>query len=192
MDNHPADNEIRLFRYYKMLADKALEPLSDAQISWLFNDRSNSIAVIVRHMSGNMLSRFTNFLTEDGEKPWRDRDGEFSPLAKSKAELMQEWEKGWTCLFDALEDLRNADMQKIVFIRHEGHTVAEAVSRQLAHYSYHVGQIVYVAKMLSDHWEPLTIPPNGSGRFNEQKFTMEKMRKHFTDEVLKRDPENEQ
>ncbi len=192
MENNFLESALKQFRYYKLLADKAMDQLQDGQLFTQCNDRSNSIAVIIRHMSGNMISRFTDFLTDDGEKPWRDRDAEFDPSEQSRAELIAGWEKGWQRLFATLADLQAHDLEKIVYIRNQGHTVTEAVNRQLAHYPYHVGQIVYIAKMLASEWQSLSIAINGSQKFNDDMFAKEKMRSHFTDEVLSKDPENEQ
>lgn len=178
----------RQFKMYKMLADKAMERLSDQEIAWQPNAESNSISIIVKHMWGNMLSRWTDFLTTDGEKEWRNRDAEFEDDVKGKDELLKKWEEGWQCLFDALDSITDNDLGRIVFIRNEGHTVLEAINRQIAHYSYHVGQIVYVAKLLKDtEWESLSIPRNRSKDYNAGKFAQERGQRHFTDEWLKKD-----
>lgn len=146
------------------------------------NDESNSIAHIVHHLSGNMLSRFTDFTTTDGEKPWRNREKEFEEAYPDKASLMADWEKGWSCVFAALEPLRESDLPTIVYIRNEGHTVLEAIQRQLAHYASHVGQIIYQAKVIKgSQFQSLSIPRGGSAGFNEEKFGQEKTRRHFTD-----------
>ncbi len=177
------ESAIKQFRYYKSLGDRAIEQATDETLHWQFNAESNSIAVIVKHLSGNMLSRWTDFLTSDGEKPWRLRDAEFEQKHSSRDEVLDQWEKGWRCLFAALEGLKAEDLNTIVYIRNEGHTVMEAINRQLAHYPYHVGQIVYLARMQAgSSWKSLSIPKNESKAFNEQKFSAEKKRKHFTDE----------
>lgn len=177
----------RQFRYYKSLGEKAISQVEEQKLFWQFNEDSNSIATIVKHLSGNMLSRWTDFFTTDGEKEWRNRDGEFENDLKTKEEVLALWDKGWNCLFAALEGIKPDDLEKIIYIRNEGHTVMEAINRQLAHYPYHVGQIVYVAKMIkSTDWESLSIPRNKSKDYNAGKFAQEKIQKHFTDEFLKK------
>jgi hypothetical protein len=141
---------VKQFKYYKMLGEKAMEQLREEQLFWQYNEESNSIAVIVNHISGNMLSRFTDFLTTDGEKPWRNRDAEFTNPFQSKDELMAQWNKGWDCLMNALEHLTDVDLERIIYIRNDGHTITEAINRQLAHYPYHIGQMVFIAKMLKN------------------------------------------
>lgn len=158
---------IKRFEYYKMLGDKSFQQLSEEQFFWQFNEESNSIAVIVKHIAGNMLSRWTNFLTEDGEKSWRNRDEEFVNIYKTKDEVLEYWEKGWKCLFDALHQINNENLHSTIYIRNEAHSVMDAVFRQLAHYPYHVGQIVFIAKMLrNENWETLSIVRNKSCEFN--------------------------
>src|SRR5690606_33200348 len=129
---------------------KTFEQLKDAQLFQKTGEESNSIASIVKHLYGNMMSRWTDFMTSDGEKDWRDRDSEFTDDETDRKTLMEYWEAGWACLFSALETLRAEDLEKIIFIRNQGHTVLEAINRQLAHYPYHVGQIVFIGKMLID------------------------------------------
>jgi hypothetical protein len=181
-DENFLESSKKLFRYYKSLGEKAIDQLTDAQVLQKPNDASNSIALIVHHISGNMLSRFTDFLTSDGEKPWRNRESEFEEAYPDKKTMMAAWEKGWTCLFNALDGLTPADLTKIIYIRNEGQTVLEAIQRQLAHYPHHVGQILYQAKILKgDEFKSLSIPKGGSGDFNKEKFSKEKERKHFTD-----------
>lgn len=158
---------IKRFEYYKTLGDKSFEQLSDEQMFWQFNEESNSVATIVKHIAGNMLSRWTNFLTEDGEKSWRNRDEEFVNTFKTKDEVLAYWEKGWECLFDALKQINNENLYAIIYIRNEPHSVIDAVFRQLAHYPYHVGQIVFIAKMLkNENWQTLSIARNKSDDFN--------------------------
>lgn len=165
------DSTRKLFRYYKSLGDKALEQLEENQIHFKFEENSNSVATIVKHMAGNMLSRWTDFLTSDGEKTWRNRDAEFEDAFLSKAEMLTYWEKGWNCLFDAIDPLNEEDLGKIVYIRNESHSVLDAMNRQLAHYSYHTGQLVFVIKALkSADWKSLTIPKGKSEEFNKDKF----------------------
>lgn len=177
-------NTKKLFQYYKGLAEKAMAQLNDEHVNWKPNEASNSIALIVHHLSGNMLSRFTDFLTSDGEKSWRDREAEFEVGYKDKAEMLAAWEQGWRCLFDTIDSLTEADLDKIIYIRNEGQTVMDALLRQLAHYPSHVGQIIYVAKILkSDQWQCLSIPRGGSAGYNQNKFSQEKEVRHFTDKV---------
>ncbi len=156
------------FNYYKSLGDKTIDSLSEEELYWTFNNESNDIATLINHMAGNMLSRWTNFYTEDGEKEWRLRDNEFISIQKNKASLKLHWEKGWNCLFHITNNLTDEDLQKIVKIRNEKHTVVEAINRQLAHYAYHIGQIIYIAKMIKDEqWKSLSIPKNKSEEFNK-------------------------
>jgi uncharacterized damage-inducible protein DinB len=172
----------KLFRYYKSLGEKAIAQLSDEQINARPNDSSNSIAHLVHHISGNMLSRFTDFLTADGEKSWRNRDAEFAEGYATKAELLAAWDKGWACLFGALDKLQPEDLSRLIYIRNEGQTVLEAIQRQLAHYPHHIGQILYQAKaMVGNDFKSLSIPKGDSNNFNNDKFSLEKSRKHFTD-----------
>ena len=174
----------KLFEYYKSLGDKSIAQVTDEEINWRPNEASNSIAHIVHHLSGNMLSRFTDFLHSDGEKPWRDREAEFEKGYVNKAEMLSAWEKGWDVLFKTIDDLRTGDLEKVVYIRNEGHTVLDALQRQLAHYPHHVGQIVYLAKMLRhENWESLSIPKGGTQAFNDKKFAQEKGSRHFTDKA---------
>lgn len=182
LETNLLESSIKLFRYYKGLGEKAIHQLNDEQVLAQPNDASNSIALIVHHLSGNMLSRWTDFLTSDGEKLWRDRDAEFSVSYKDKKELLADWEKGWACLFQALEALQPADLSKMIYIRNEGQTVMEAIQRQLAHYASHVGQIIFYAKVLKgDEFKSLSIPKGESRSFNQEKFSQPKERKHFTD-----------
>jgi len=158
---------IRRLKYYKDLGDKTFEQLSEADFHYRFNEESNSIAVIIQHMAGNMLSRWTNFLTEDGEKEWRQRDQEFEIHTNSKAELITLWEKGWSCFLDTLASLKKKDLKKTVKIRQEELSAIDAINRQLAHYPYHIGQIIYIGKMItSDNWKNLSIPRKGSIAYN--------------------------
>lgn len=147
------------FLNYKELAEKAMAQIEDDKLFVQVNDESNSIAMIVQHMAGNMLSRWTNFLTEDGEKDWRKRDEEFEAVLKNKEEMLVEWEKGWQCLFDALNSLSPSQLGETIHIRGEALSALDAVNRQLAHYPYHVGQIVFLAKMFrGDGWQTLSMP----------------------------------
>lgn len=160
---------VKRFEYYKSLGDKTFAQLSDEQIFWQYNEESNSIAVIVKHIAGNMLSRWTDFLTEDGEKSWRHRDEEFVNTFKTKDEVLAYWEKGWKCLFEALDQINDGNIYSTIHIRGEAHSVIDAVYRQLAHYPYHVGQIVYIAKMIkNEDWNTLSIARNKSQEFNAE------------------------
>lgn len=159
------------FRYYKSLGEKAIEQVEDDKLFWHPNAESNSIAVIVKHMVGNMLSRWTDIFDSDGEKSWRNRDAEFVNDIHTRAELMKIWEEGWACLFSTLSGLQETDLDRIIYIRSEPLTVIAAINRQLAHYPCHVGQIVYIGKMLSTDWTSLSIPRNQSADFNRDKFS---------------------
>jgi hypothetical protein len=182
MENTYLEGVIKLFNMYKKMGEKTFDQLSDADIQWQYNAESNSIATIVKHLWGNMISRWTDFLTTDGEKTWRKRDEEFENDITTKAQMIEKWEAGWECLFAALNSLTDSYLNKIVYIRNEGHTVIDAIERQLAHYPYHIGQIVYVAKMLrNDEWQTLSIARNKSADYNAGKFAQEKEQKHFTD-----------
>ncbi len=173
------------FLYYKTLGEKAINQLEPEQLFISINDDTNSIATIVQHLSGNMLSRWTDFLTTDGEKEWRNRDSEFEETITSKEELLQVWNKGWNCFFSTLNSLQPEQLTTIIYIRNEGHTVVEAINRQLAHYPYHIGQIVFYAKMLKkNEWTSLSIPKNKSDTYNSDKFSKQKSIKNFTDDEL--------
>lgn len=173
------------FEYYKILGEKTFLQLTDEQLFIQLNEESNSIATIVKHLWGNMLSRWTDFLTTDGEKAWRNRETEFENDIKNRAELLAKWNEGWTCFFNTLNSLTETDLSKIIYIRNQGHTVLEAINRQLAHYPYHVGQIVFIGKMLCNNtWTSLSIPKGNSKAYNEHKFAQSKHKQHFTDEYL--------
>jgi len=177
---------IKQFQYYKMLGDKTFAQLSDKDLLWQFNEASNSIAVVVKHIGGNMLSRWTDFLEADGEKEWRHRESEFEADLKTRKAILEKWESGWSCLFAAIEPLEEKDLARIVYIRNIGHTVTEAINRQLAHYAYHIGQIVYVGRMIKGNdWQSLSIPKGESKAYNEKKFAEDKHKGFFTDEFLK-------
>lgn len=173
------------FLYYKTLGEKAIEQLEPEQLFLSVNNDTNSIAVIVQHLSGNMLSRWTDFLTTDGEKEWRHRDSEFEEVIVNKDNLMVCWNKGWNCFFNAINSLTPEQLETIIYIRNEGHTVMEAINRQLAHYPYHIGQMVFYAKMLKKgEWDSLSIPKNKSNNYNEEKFAKDRRLKNFTDDEL--------
>jgi len=166
---HFLDDAIASFRSYKKLATKALDQLREEEYFIALDAESNSIAVIMKHIAGNMISRWTDFLTTDGEKPGRNRDGEFVIEPQTtKAEVLAYWERGWDCLFNALEPLQPADFEKKVLIRGEQHTIVQAINRQLTHYAYHIGQLVFLAKHFrSEQWQSLSIPRNRSSAFNQ-------------------------
>src|SRR5579872_6345006 len=158
---------LEVFRYYKKLAERAMTQVTDEQLFAELDPEANSIAIVVKHMAGNMRSRWRDFLTTDGEKPDRQRDAEFIDPPATRERLMQLWEEGWRHVFGALEPLSDADLERTVTIRDEAHSVMQAINRQLAHYPHHVSQIVMLAKHLAhDHWQSLSIPRNRSGEFN--------------------------
>ncbi len=160
---------IKRFQYYKELGDKTLDQVSEDELHWMPSSESNSIALIIQHLHGNMKSRWTNFLTEDGEKPWRNRDQEFEPQTWTKTQALDFWNQGWACLLDTLAGLKKEDLQKTIYIRTEPLLVYDAILRQLAHYPYHVGQIVYVGRMIrNEQWKSLSIPKGHSQAFNDQ------------------------
>ncbi|OZU90569.1 hypothetical protein CIL03_05335 [Virgibacillus indicus] len=157
------------FGSVKELGDKSLRQLSEDDMHWALNETSNSIAIIVKHLSGNMISRWTDFLGSDGEKPDRNRDQEFEEDLSSKIEIISIWEKGWNALFEAIDDLEQGDLLKNIYIRGESHTVMDAIERQMAHYAYHVGQIVYIGKQRKDgKWESLSIPKGKSEEYLQE------------------------
>ncbi|SEI37685.1 Protein of unknown function [Dyadobacter sp. SG02] len=187
MNQEYIDSVRKQFEYYKMLGEKTIAQLSDEQLFWKYNEESNSIASIVKHLWGNMLSRWTDFLTTDGEKEWRNRDAEFDNDINDRNDLLAKWNEGWICLFSALDSLNESNWDTIVYIRNQGHSVMEAINRQLAHYPYHVGQIVFIGKMaLDENWSSLSIPRGKSQSYNSEKFAQSKSRTHFTDEYIKK------
>jgi uncharacterized damage-inducible protein DinB len=160
-------DSIAVLRYYKKLGERAMAQAADEQLTRALDPESNSVALIVKHMAGNMRSRWTDFLTTDGEKPDRDRDSEFESPPATRAEMMRMWESGWECTFRALDSLTDADLSRVVTIRTAPHTVRQAINRQITHYSYHVGQIVFLSKhFVSANWKSLTVPRRGSAEFN--------------------------
>lgn len=174
------------FEYYKQLGEKTFDQLSDEKLFWQVDSESNSIATIVKHLWGNMMSRWTDFMTTDGEKEWRQRDAEFDNDLQTREVLMQKWNEGWNCLFKALDSLKEEDLSKIIYIRNQGHTVMDAINRQLAHYPYHIGQIVYIGKIVQgENWKSLSIPKGKSNEYNKEKFDQPKSTQHFTDQYLK-------
>jgi len=168
IQNYLAD-ALSSFRAYKKLADKAIEQTKDDELFGKLDDEANSLAIVMKHMAGNMISRWTDFLNSDGEKPDRNRDMEFViDEASSKDDLLAYWERGWKCVFDAIEPLKSDDFERKVLIRGQEHTIVQAINRQLMHYSYHIGQIVFLAKHFrSSEWRSLSIPRNRSAEFNK-------------------------
>ena len=168
LGQHYLEDALQTFRDYKKLGERAFAQLSDEDFFRTIDDESNSVAVIMKHLAGNMLSRWTDFLTTDGEKPERNRDMEFVMLPETtRDDMIAYWEKGWKCTFDAIEPLTADDLLRTVTIRGQEHTVIQAITRQVAHYANHVGQIVYLAKhfKVSD-WQSLSVPKNRSADFN--------------------------
>lgn len=163
------EDSIKVFRYYKKLAERAMAQVTDEQLYVALDAEANSIAIVIKHLTGNMLSRWTDFLTTDGEKPGRDRDAEFSGPPVTREALMTLWESGWSCVFEALNPLTDADLSRKVSIRGEAHSVMQAINRQVAHYGYHCGQIVLLAKHFAgDRWQCLTVPRGKSAEFNRR------------------------
>ncbi len=159
------------FARYKSLGDKTFAQVTDRGLFWRYNPESNSIATIVKHLAGNMLSRWTDFLTTDGEKPWRNRDTEFEDEISTRQQLMDRWEEGWACLFAALDTINEENWHNTIYIRNEPHSLTDAINRQLAHYPYHVGQIVFIGKMISEaEWTSLSVPKGKSEEFNAEKM----------------------
>lgn len=159
---------IKRLKYYKDLGEKTFAQLEDQDFHWQASSESNSIAVIVQHIAGNMFSRWTNFLTEDGEKEWRQRDDEFEVHEYSKQQLIDLWNRGWACFFDTLNSLKADDLLKTIYIRREPMTAIDAINRQLAHYPYHIGQILYVGRSIKNKdWKNLSIPKGTSKQYNQ-------------------------
>ena len=168
-ENYLADVK-KQFNQCKSLGEKAIAQIPEEFLNWQYNPETNSIAIIVKHLSGNMLSRFTDFFISDGEKKWRNRDSEFENEILTKQALLSRWNDGWDCLFKVLNELTPGQLSKIVLIRNEEHTVMEAIQRQVAHYSYHIGQIIFLGKMIcNEDWKSLSIPKNKSAAFNAEK-----------------------
>lgn len=182
--NSYLESSIKQFEYYKSLGDKTFEQLTFEELKREFKKDSNSISIIVKHIVGNMLSRWTNFLTEDGEKEWRQRDGEFICSFHSKEELLNAWNRGWNCLFNAIKPIKTEDLERVIYIRNQGHTVVEAINRQMMHYAYHVGQIVFLGKLAKgENWQSLSIPKGKSKDYNQEKFAIDKGKRHFTEDL---------
>jgi hypothetical protein len=174
MKTNYLESAIKQFEYYKLLGEQTFAQLSDDMLFWRYNDESNSISTIVKHLWGNMLSRWTDFLNTDGEKDWRNRDAEFDNDIVSRQDMLDKWEEGWAVLLNTLRGLSDADLERSVYIRNEEHSVTDAINRQLAHYPYHIGQIVYIGKLAAMQWHSLTIARGGSKSFNEKKFSQPK------------------
>jgi quinol monooxygenase YgiN len=190
MDTNYLSSVIKQFEYYKNLGEKTFTQIPDEKLFWQYKEDSNSIATIVKHLWGNMISRWTDFLTADGEKDWRNRDAEFENDLSSKQEVIGKWNEGWIVFLGALKSLKEEDLGKIVYIRHQGHTILEAINRQLSHYSYHIGQIVFIGKMVAEKWDSLSIPKGKSKTYNLEKFSKPKEKGHFTDEYLYQEDKN--
>ncbi|NND93243.1 MAG: DUF1572 family protein [Flavobacteriales bacterium] len=174
---------VKQFEYYRSLGERAMAQISDEDLHWRLTNEDNSIAVIVKHLCGNMLSRWSDFMSSDGEKTWRERDAEFEVDEASLEVIMAWWNRGWDCLFSALAPLTDEELSMTVLIRNQEHTVQEAINRQLAHYSYHIGQIVLIAKMRAGStWQALSIPRSESKAFNAKKFEQSEQGGHYTDE----------
>lgn len=179
------DSARRQFSYYKDLGERTMNQLTEEQLFYEPIKDINSVAIIAKHMAGNMLSRWTDFLTSVGEKEWRNRDSEFElEEIKSRGDLLQKWNAGWQCLFDPLDSISEDNFDQLVYIRNMGHTIPDAVNRQLCHYSYHIGQMVYLGKLIKrDDWESLSIPKGKSQEYNAEKFSKPKTKKHFTEDL---------
>ena len=174
------------FKYYENLGMRTMDQLPEKDLIREPSPGINSISIIVKHLHGNMLSRWSDFLTSDGEKESRDRDGEFEQTLENREEIYESWKEGWGVLFATINELSESDLEKIVYIRNQGHTVIEAMNRQLCHYSYHIGQVVFLGKIFKGNsWESLSIPKNQSKAYNSNKFSREKKRSHFTDDEIK-------
>ncbi|HBF19558.1 MAG: hypothetical protein CMI36_08015 [Owenweeksia sp.] len=172
------------FDYYRLLGEKTIDQLNEDDLFWQYNEESNSIAIIVNHLWGNMKSRWTDFLVTDGEKEWRNRELEFEPVLKTKDELLRKWNDGWNCLFEALNSINPENFDIKVYIRNQEHSIPDAINRQLAHYAYHVGQIVYVGRMIKGKdWKSLSIPKGRSSEFSREKFAKGKHQGHFSDDL---------
>lgn len=176
------DGTKQLFRYYKSLTEKSIKQLQEEQIHDSPGPEQNSIAILMKHLAGNMISRWTNFRTEDGEKSWRNREKEFVDDFESNRDLMDYWEKGWGLLFEALDSIKDDELDSIIYIRNDGHKLIEAIERHLAHVAYHSGQIVYLAKIYTgEDWESLSIPKGKTEEYNRKKFNEKKGRGMYTD-----------
>lgn len=170
-ENNYLDSTAKIFNQYKSLGERTFAQLSDADLFWKYDPDINSIAIIVNHLSGNMKSRFSDFLNSDGEKPWRHRDSEFVDEIKTRQELIQKWNAGWAILFGALKSISSENFNTVVYIRNEPHTITDALNRQLTHYAYHMGQIVFIGRMIKgSEWQTLSIGKGKSEEFNSGLF----------------------
>lgn len=186
MNSDYLENVKKQLEHYKMLGEKTFVQLPDEKLFWQYNETSNSVATLVKHLWSNMLSRWTGFLTTEGATEWKNREAEFYNDIKSRQELLDKWNEGWSCLMNSINALIEADLQRTVYIRNQAHTVTEAINRQLAHYSYHIGQIVYIGKMVCDHeWTSLTYPRGDSKLNNAEKFIKSEYEVHFTEAYLR-------
>ncbi|MDA9773975.1 DUF1572 domain-containing protein [Saprospiraceae bacterium] len=190
MDSKYISSVEKQLLYYKQLAESAMNQVSDKELfssdySTSTSRYNSSMGLIVKHICGNMKSRWTNVFEEDGEKEWRDRDDEFTPSINSREELLELWESSWKIFTDLVSSLANEDLYRIVYIRNMGHTLTEAINRQLMHYAYHIGQVVLIAKQYrGDQWKSLSIPLGTSKEYNASKFSQEKTEKNFIDDLL--------
>ncbi len=178
-------NVKKQFEYYKKLGEKTMTQLSEEELFWQYNEECNSVAIIVKHLWGNMMSRWTDFLQSDGEKEWRNRDAEFETQSiTSRKEMLAKWQEGWATLFTALDTITPANFDTEIYIRNQRHSITEAINRQMMHYAYHIGQIVYIGKMLrASDWQSLSIPRGNSEAHNRDKFSKGKHGGHFADEI---------
>ena len=179
-------NSVKIqFEYYKVLGEKVFDQLGEEDFFWQYNIESNSIAIMVNHLYGNMKSRWSEFLTTDGEKEWRNRDLEFENILTTKNEVLKKWNEGWNCLFTALNSINEDNFDQEIYIRNQSHSIVEAINRQLAHYSFHIGQIVFLGRMIKGHsWINLSLPKGKSAEFNKTKFSKGKHKGHFTDDLI--------
>jgi len=186
MNIQELNSVIKQFEYYRLLGDKTILILSEEQLNWKYNNSSNSIAILMSHLIGNMRSRWTDFLTTDGEKPWRNRDAEFESVHHNRHKLIEDWNQAWDLLLSTLHSLTEEELKAKVKIREQEQSVFDAIIRQLSHYPYHVGQIVFLGKMLlADAWVSLSIPKGESSQYNAKKIASPNSDTHFTDDYLK-------
>ena len=184
MDSY-LNSAISQFKYYQILGDKTIAQLSEEHLFVQNSEVENSIGVIINHLWGNRMFRWTDFKTADGEKEFRKRDQEFETVIITKEELLNKWDEGWNCLFGALESLKRDELEDVIYIRNQGHNIVEAINRQLSHYSYHLGQIVLLGKIAKKKdWESLSISKADSKNYNQEKFSKEKKKTHFTEEYI--------
>lgn len=172
------------FIYYKMLGEKSISMIDDQDLFWTPDEKSNSVAVLIQHLAGNMLSRWTDFLSSDGEKTWRNRDKEFELYLNDRNEAIKLWNEGWDCLFMALDEINEHNIDTTIYIRNKGHSIPEAINRQLCHYSYHIGQIVFTCRLRAKGWKSLSIPKGESKKYNKESFKLGKRKEHFSEEFV--------